>query len=235
MEYEHFKDRNAINNKSKYEDEAAKLLEQLESFMKMFEHPYDTEAREETTNRSKCEGFKEQTAEPKKSERRFCKCLYATNNDKVTKNCSNCILANQQSNGYHCAIGGNFKVVWYEYVPILGKGSHIGNVDLILADDSFIYLTEVKPATGNEETLLRMFAEIETYYREVLKGKDTQQYKEVFGDKPIRKAILFIENSPQHKAYKDGAENTKKLLRLFGITVFLAKFEEGKVKINAIA
>ena len=228
------KDRSDVNNQSTFDEVAAELLDALKSFDENFDLK-DIEAREEETDRSSCKGFLDtDDGTAKTNERRLCKCLYFTNTEnKVKTKCDGCALKDRQSEGYHAKVIGNFKVIYYEFVPT-NKGNGIGNVDLILADENFAYLTEVKPPREeNPETLLRMLLEIETYYRVTVKGK---QYEKVVGDKPLRKAILFFKDSPQYKAYCDSAcgVNTKELLKKFGITVFCAEFTGTEVLIKAI-
>lgn len=226
------KDREAVNQ-STFDEVAAELLETLKPFDENLDFS-DVDAREEETDRSFCKEFSNTgDGTAKTTERRLCKCLYFTNTEnKVKTKCDVCALKDRQSEGYHAKVIGNFKAIYYEFVPT-NKGKGIGNVDLILADESFAYLTEVKPPKGNDETLLRMLLEIETYYRVTVKGK---QYKKVVGDKPLRKAILFFKDSPQYMAYYDPTcgVNTKELLKKFGITVFCAEFTGTEVLIKAI-
>lgn len=226
------KDREAVNQ-STFDEVAEELMAKLKAFDDEFDFS-DVDAREEGTDRSFCKDFSDMgDGEAKTTERRLCKCLYYTNTEnKVKTKCDVCALGDKQSEGYHAKVIGNFKVIYYEFVPT-NKGKGIGNVDLILADESFAYLTEVKPPKGNDETLLRMLLEIETYYRVTLKGK---QYENVVKGKPLRKAILFFKDSPQYRAYNDPScgVNTKELLKKFGITVFCAEFTGTEVLIKAI-
>lgn len=231
MTEEKIKDRKEVNN-SGFDRVAAELLEKLKEFDKLFDCD-GVEPREEETDRSFCSGFdKPGDGSAKSTERRLCKCLYYTNTDRPVKTkCAACALRDRQSEGYHARLAGSFRAVYYEFVPT-DKGEKIGNVDLILADENFAYLTEVKPPES-KETLLRMLLEIETYYRVTVEGR---QYKKVVGEKPLRKAILFFKDSPQYRAYFDPScgVNTKKLLTEFGITVFCAEFTGGEVLITAI-
>lgn len=230
-EGQRIKDRKEVNE-SGFDNIAKELLAKLKAFDDEFDFS-DIEAREEGTNRNLCEGFSDMGDGAKTTERRLCKCLYYTNTEKAVKTkCDVCALKDRQSEGYHAKLTGNFKVIYYEFVPT-NKGKGIGNVDLILADESFAYLTEVKPPKGNDETLLRMLLEIETYYRVTLQGK---QYEDVVKGKPLRKAILFFKDSPQYRAYYDSTcgVNTKELLKKFGITVFCAEFTGEEVLIKAI-
>lgn len=225
---------------SKFDEVAGDILAKLKEYDDLFKASDDAEAREEGLDRHSCGGFRDLgDGKAKTTERRLCKCMYYTNNVKdiiagknISKKCEGCALRDRQSEGYHAKVVGNFKVIYYELVPT-NKGKKIGNVDLVLADDNFVYLTEVKPPKGNDETLLRMLLEIETYYRVTIKGEN---YKNGIDGKPLRKAILFFKDSPQYKAYYDETcgVNTKILLEKFGITVFCAEFTGTEILIKAI-
>ena len=231
----HWKDKEEVNN-SHYDCVAEEIYGDINEYEKYFTELADIEPRDEETDRTTCATVKKETNNPKESERRFCRCLYYTNGPvkKEKQHCENCLLNDRQSTGYHAELIGNFKVISYEFVStnkVAGQG--VGNVDLVLADDNFVYLTEVKPA-GSTETLLRMFLEIETYYRVTIRGT---QYKSIAGDKPLRKAIMFFKNSEQYKAFidPDKGQYTKDLIRLFGVTVFCVEIVDNKVLIKAIA
>lgn len=229
----HAKDFKAVNYDTFDTEVAESLVKRLAEFDDVFSTVSDIEARENGTSRNYCAGFTGEADSVKTTERRFCKCLYYTNTkNKVKTECKKCVLRDRQADGYHAQLAQNFEVIYYEFVPT-DKGSGVGNVDLILADENFAYLTEVKPEHGNSETLLRMFLEIETYSRVTALGK---QYRQVVGDKPLRKAILFFKDSPQYRDFMDTtrAMNTKKLLSMFGVSVLCAEIKEGKVLIKAI-
>ena len=229
----HTKDLKEVNYDTYDSDVAEELTKKLAEFEAVFGTVSDVEAREAETARDYCKGFHGEADTTKKTERRFCKCLYYTNTNRTVKTeCATCVLCDRQADGYHTALTGNFEVIYYEFVPT-DKGNGVGNVDLILADENFAYLTEVKPAQGNSETLLRMFLEIETYSRVTASGN---QYKKVVGDKPLRKAILFFKDSPQYRDYVDKSRgtNTKKLLSTFGVAVLCAEVKDNQVHIKAI-
>ena len=229
----HLKDSREVNESAYDEKIGKELVEELKPFEAVFDSISDIEAREKETSRDYCKGFYGEADTVKKTERRFCKCLYYTNtSNNVKTECANCVLRDRQADGYHTQLAGNFKVIYYEFVPT-DKGNGVGNVDLILADDNFAYLTEVKPKEGNSETLLRMFLEIETYSRVTALGN---QYKNVVKDKPLRKAILFFKDSPQYKDYVSETKgvNTKKLLSTFGIAVLCAEIKDNRLHIKAI-
>ena len=234
QDLEHFKDKENVNNISEYDVVANEILNELNKYESRFETLADITPREKETNRGECGGFKNESDDSEKTtERRFCKCLYYTNTkNKVKTNCETCNLRNRQAEGYHAKLAGNFEVIYYEFVPT-DKGKGVGNVDLILADENFAYLTEVKPPHGNSETLLRMFLEIETYSRVTASGN---QYKKIVGSKPLRKAILFFKHSPQYKDFisENRGISTKKLLSIFGISVLCVEFKNGEVHISAI-
>lgn len=229
---EHIKDINKVNNITQYEEVAKGLVDELGKYEAEYAELIDIPARETDTDRS-CFTDKNLTNEEAMTEKRLCRCLYFTNVKNGTPHCDKCALRIRNNEGYHSKITGNFRVIDYEFVVTATTGYGVGNIDLILADDNFAYFTEVKPK-NSKETLLRMFLEIETYYRMAMKS---ERYKSVTGDKPVRKAILFFKGSEQEKAFLDSekAVNTKKLLKLFGITVFCAEPKNGEVYITAIA
>lgn len=228
-DFKHLKDLNKVNNVSHYEEVAKILVDELGAYEDGFAELADVPARETDTERS-CFTEKAPSSETT-TEKRWCRCFYFTNVKNGTPHCEKCDLRNRE--GYRSKITGNFQVADYEFVVAATTGYGVGNIDLILADENFAYFTEVKPQ-GSSETLLRMFLEIETYYRMAMKN---ERYKNVIGDKPVRKAILFFKDSEQEKVFLDSnqAEYTKKLLKLFGITVFCAEPKNGEVYITAIA
>lgn len=82
---------------------------------------------------------------------------------------------------------------------------------MIINSSDSLYATEVKPYQGNDETLLRMIAEIMTY---------TLGYP----DSKYKKAIAFFENTPQEKEYLERTTMLEELLNEADITVF--RFEQ---------
>lgn len=227
---EHIKDKKKVNNISYYEKVAEELVDELGKYEAEFAELIDVPARETDTDRT-CFTDEKPSNEITTTEKRWCRCFYFTNAENGTPHCEKCAL--RDTEGYHSKIAGNFRVADYEFVVTATTGYGLGNIDLILTDDNFAYFTEVKPK-DSKETLLRMFLEIETYYRMAMKS---ERYKSVTSNKPVRKAILFFKGSEQEKAFldPDKAVNTKKLLKLFGITVFRAEPKNGEVYITAIA
>ena len=228
-DFQHLKDLRTVNNRSQYEGVAKILVDELRAYEDGFAELAEVPAREESTDRN-CFTGKDPSKEEATTEKRWCRCFYFTNAKNGTPYCEKCALRNKE--GYHSKIAGNFSVADYEYVVTATTGYGVGNIDLILTDDNFAYFTEVKPQSSSE-TLLRMFLEIETYYRMAMKN---DRYKQVTGDKPVRKAILFFKGSEQEKSFNDPeqAVNTKRLIELFGVTVFCAEPRDGKVYITAI-
>lgn len=229
--------------RSRAEEEAKRLLDRKE-FEKAFEEIKNYEPRSQgLPNRTKCDigKIKSDTC----TEKRLCRCLYYTNTDKVEKACDDCPLKDKTKEGYRNKIVGDYKIVAYEYVPI-NKGKSIGNVDIILADDNYAYLTEVKRPTGNSESLLRMLLEIETYYRmtELQKVRSKESGKEPdyeqiegIGKKELKKAILFFKGSIQDSDYHNDkfSQYTKLLLKDNDVTVFCAEVKDNKVYIEKVS
>lgn len=145
------------------------------------------------------------------TEKRLCKCLYYLNSSH-SKKCENCQFANRYQ------ISGNYHIEDYE-VPAYYYGDGIGEIDLVITDGIDHYATEVKPAKdefdpadkGNQETLLRMIAEILTYTY----GYPVGKYK---------LAIAFFEGTVQEAEYLHLPYEMKELIKKAQITVF--RFEK---------
>lgn len=150
-----------------------------------------------------CDGLKEESY----TEKRLCKCLYYFNSQHSTK-CESCDFRNRYT------IDGEYFIKDYE-VPAFYSGKGVGEIDLVLSDDDIEYATEVKPAKdefdpndeGNQETLLRMIAEIMTYTYGYSEGR-------------FKKAIGFFEDTPQEKEYHNASQDLLNLLKKADITVF---------------
>lgn len=144
------------------------------------------------------------------TEKRLCKCMYYLNTTH-SKRCEKCEFQD-------CfEIVGDYQITDYE-VPAFYYGDGIGEIDLIISKDDIHYATEVKPYKGNNETLLRMIAEIMTY----TEGYPAGAYK---------KAIAFFEKNrddgkktAQQKEYETADPALFVLLKKAHITVF--RFEE---------
>ena len=89
------------------------------------------------------------------TEKRLCKCMYYLNSTH-SKRCDKCAFRDRFE------VVGDYQITDYE-VPAYYYGDGIGEIDLIISKDNICYATEVKPYKGNNETLLRMIAEIMTY------------------------------------------------------------------------
>ena len=139
------------------------------------------------------------------TEKRFCKCLYYRNGKYYnSEECRECDFADRFD------ITGNYRITDYE-VPAYFYGKGIGEIDLIISDGKTQYATELKPYKGNEETLLRMIAEIMTYTI----GYPTGKYI---------KAIAFFEGTKQAAEFEEAVPEIKELLTKANITVF--RFEK---------
>lgn len=144
------------------------------------------------------------------TEKRLCKCMYYLNSTH-SKRCDKCAFQD-------CfEIVGDYQITDYE-VPAYYYGDGIGEIDLIISKDSICYATEVKPYKGNNETLLRMIAEIMTY----AEGYPAGTYQ---------KAIAFFEKNrddgkktKQQEEYETADPALFALLKKADITVF--RFEE---------
>ena len=139
------------------------------------------------------------------TEKRFCKCLYYRNGKYHNpEECRECDFKDRFN------IIGNYRITDYE-VPAYFYGKGIGEIDLIISDGKTQHATELKPYEGNEETLLRMIAEIMTYTIGYPEGKYV-------------KAIAFFQGTKQNDEFEKAAPEIKELLAKANITVF--RFEK---------
>lgn len=139
------------------------------------------------------------------TEKRFCKCLYYRNGKYHNpEECRECDFKDRFN------IIGNYRITDYE-VPAYFYGKGIGEIDLIISDGKTQYATELKPYERNEETLLRMIAEIMTYTIGYPEGKYV-------------KAIAFFQGTKQNDEFEKAAPEIKELLAKANITVF--RFEK---------
>lgn len=143
------------------------------------------------------------------TEKRLCKCLYYRNS--IYHNPEECGQCGFQD---RFDIIGEYRITDYE-VPAYYYGKGIGEIDLIISDGERLYATEVKPFKKNNETLLRMIAEIMTYTIGYPVGK-------------YEKAIAFFEGTRQAEEFKKSEPEIMGLLQKAGITVFCFKKTGGK-------
>lgn len=154
-----------------------------------------------------CNGFDSE----KDYEKRTCKCMFYRNAKLVKRYCNNCTFNNKEYE-----ITGDYKILDYE-VPSYFVGEHIGEIDLIIKGGEILYATEVKPPIyldkkeGNDETLLRMIAEILTYTYDEKSNTYNDKYK---------KAIAFFEGTTQEKEYDKNNQIINDILELADISVF---------------
>jgi len=148
------------------------------------------------------------------TEKRLCKCMYYLNGTH-SKNCGKCSFRERFE------VIGDYRISDYE-VPAFYYGDGIGEIDMIISKKDVHYATEVKPYKDNNETLLRMIAEIMTY----TEGYPAGTYK---------KAIAFFEKNrddgektAQQKEYEAANPALLSLLKKADITVF--RFEEAGEK-----
>lgn len=161
--------------------------------------------KEKQSGHNNCGGLRKNTF----TEKRLCKCLYYRNSEfHNLEECSKCDFQDRFD------VVGDYQILDYE-VPAYYYGKGIGEIDLIISDGKNTYATEVKPNKGNNETLLRMIAEIMTYTIGYPIGK-------------YEKAIAFFEGTKQAEEFEDMTPEIAELLKKAGITVFCFKEEERK-------
>lgn len=108
------------------------------------------------------------------TEPRLCRCLYYRHSAYPSP-CEQCAFEQRFD------LVGDCRITDYQ-VPAYYCGKGIGAIDLIICKEGIEYATEVKPYKNNNETLLRMIAEILTY---------------TAGDQAVtyQKAIAFFEKN----------------------------------------
>lgn len=140
------------------------------------------------------------------TEKRLCKCLYYFNGEyRRQAECEKCDFRER-----YC-LTGQYRITDYE-VPAYYYAPGVGEIDLVLTDSEsgISYAAEAKPDQGNDETLLRMVAEILTYTL----GYPAEKYQ---------KAIIFFGGTPQQEEYDRAEPDMRSLLKKAGITVFRFK------------
>lgn len=166
--------------------------------------------------RKECEGcdVNEPPEKGKDYEKRICRCLFYHNKDNVTKNCEHCKYKKN-----YFIVDSSFSICDYED-PSFYEGKGIGKVDIVLTDGTDLYATEIKPHNkdnndNNEETILRMIAEILTY---------------TYNNPIYKKAIAFFNDTPQYDEYYALKERCKlfQIMDLAKINVFLITDIENK-------
>ena len=127
----------------------------------------------------------------------------------------------------------DYSIIDYQ-IPPLQK--ICGKVDLILKkndkEDDNIYLTEVKPPKGNDETLLRMICEILTHYKTLKENKYFEKYccdKYGITDPKIYKAIMFFNGSKQESEYAKHKIEIERIIEDFDIKVFQCDKDTKKI------
>lgn len=140
------------------------------------------------------------------TEKRLCKCLYYHNGQyRRPEECDKCDFQERFD------LIGQYEITDYE-VPACYYAPGVGEIDLVLTDreSGVSYAAEAKPDRGNDETLLRMTAEIMTYTL----GHPSEKYQ---------KAIIFFEGTAQQEEYDRAEPDMRALLKKAGITVFRFK------------
>lgn len=154
----------------------------------------------------------------------LCRCWYLCATGKCTsKTCERAY--NDLNTIYH--------IVDYQIPP--RKGS-CGRVDLVIEGENKIFLTEVKPPKGNNETLLRMICEILSHSAYLVKNTCYYRYIEEEANPDYRceivkgldgfamnifPAILFFKGSPQEVEYHSSNTEIDEIIKDRKIKVFV--------------
>lgn len=154
----------------------------------------------------------------------LCRCAYWSSLNKCSKNC----LMKAKWDTF-----GDYFILDYQ-LPV--SDSYNGKVDLVLCNrkNNNIYLTEYKPnREKTPERLLRMIAEIVTYYQSAIPGckEFMKKYHNIeLKDNDISIAIMFHNESPQHKEFKQHINGIDKLISKYNISVFCIFDNENMIK-----
>lgn len=174
-----------------------------------------------------------------KTEKRFCRCLYFFNNAKKSEKelgCNNCCIKKDYKLAKKIV---NAEVMDFEVPVSQSSKDSIGEIDLLMKYNNKVYCVEFKPI-WNEESLLRMVAEIVTYTYVLNGGVEAQneKFKQAYDINCYKKAIMFMEGSEQYYQWfgeKDGKKyqhlarkGMRELIRENDITVFLLEGRGGK-------
>lgn len=171
-------------------------------------------------NHTVCEGFEGESKESR--EARICKCLFFKNaaDPTLVRHCQGCAFYGK----FDLELRGEYQVAEYQ-IPAYYSIGGIGAIDLILqkkSDPANLYAVEIKPPEHNQESLLRMIAEILTYTLG-------------FPDRKYNKAIAFFQGSYQYrryfeqrKAYQDVRKRIDRILKDEEISVFCFEKVEGE-------
>lgn len=166
-------------------------------------------------------------SDPENNDEDFiCRCYYRCYNGKCNEKCGR---------RFDAPVNSEYKVIDYQ-IPLLNdKVNSCGKVDIVLRKDgeNKIYLTEVKPPKGNNETLLRMILEILTYSQYLVDNDEFKKYcntKHGVNAPEILPAIMFFIGTLQEKEYykrkkykehkKDIDEKISEIIKKYNISVF---------------
>lgn len=130
-------------------------------------------------------------------EKRLCRCLtlYGTKGAK----CGKCALKGKE---YFARKVLNATVVDFE-IPVSKKEDKVGKIDLLIDYEGVLYCAEFKPI-WNDESLLRMVAEIITYmYVWETCNREAFDKKYHSHSREVKKAIFFMEGSEQYRQWTD--------------------------------
>lgn len=156
----------------------------------------------------------------------ICRCYYRCYNGKCNEKCERL---------FDAPINSEYKIIDYQIPPLNDKVKNCGKVDIVLHKDgeNRIYLTEVKPPKGNNETLLRMILEILTHSQCLVDNDEFKKYCNTgygINAPEISSAIMFFTGTPQETEYykrkkykthkKEIDEKISEIIKKYNISVF---------------
>ncbi|MBO4252088.1 MAG: hypothetical protein J5911_05470 [Clostridia bacterium] len=216
---EYFYKRNDVISKSKYNDIVKTELLKDDYFAVIVKDVEKNSRESYVYNHNNC-FFNTDT----RTEKRLCRCLVCFNKEQMVARCDECALKNKE---YYAKPVKNAKFIDFE-VPVSNKSNdHVGEIDLLMEYQNNLYCMEFKPY-WNDESLLRMVAEIITYTY-VLDNDRINFLKKYEPYKNYKKAIMFMENSEQWKQWTDknyrhfACDRLREIIEKEDIAVFCLK------------
>ena len=171
----------------------------------------DRQRSHTNSDHEKCD--QEANTKPSSTEKRMCRCMFYKNKKQSISrtSCQSCALSEQ----WTLMPNSRFSIIDYE-VPMERERAGLGGVDLVIKDHrnpSQAYALEIKPARS-KETLVRMIAEILTYFH-------FMNYDKLNTDRQhTHPGIAFFTESKQNndfKEFKDRIVEIKKLIPDFSV------------------
>ena len=215
-------------NSKRYYKEAIEHFKLVEQEMIAYNENLACEDFDKLKDRKKCNGDllktdrkTQETSKENINEDFICRCYYLCYTGKCTINCPRRFNSPD----------GEYQIVDYQMPP---KKGNCGKIDLVITDNTNIYLTEVKPPVGNDETLLRMICEILTHTSYLKLNKHFHKYindrhKINIDESKVYPAIMFFSDSKQLEEYENCEKEILEIINKNNIKVFECNAETKRI------